>query len=114
MRLPNGYGNIHKLSGKHCKPWRARVTIGWDIGSGEAVQKYQTIGYYEKREEAIKALLDYNENLHSFDNLSITFAEVYEQWSTEHFQTVVMKTQKQWKASLGFIALKITTHPFEI
>lgn len=112
MRLPNGYGSVHKLSGKRRKPWRARVTIGWDIGSGEAVQKYQTIGYYEKREEAIKALSDYNENPYSFDNLSITFAEVYEHWSTEHFQTVVLKTQKQWESIFRLHCTEIHDTPF--
>lgn len=28
MRLPNGFGNVSKLSGKRRNPWRARKTVG--------------------------------------------------------------------------------------
>ena len=31
MRLPNGFGNVSKLSGKRRNPWRARKTSGWTI-----------------------------------------------------------------------------------
>ena len=31
MKLPNGYGSVHKLSGaKRRKPWRARITDGYE------------------------------------------------------------------------------------
>ena len=30
MKLPNGDGNVSKLSGKRRNPWRARKTIGWE------------------------------------------------------------------------------------
>lgn len=30
MRLPNGYGNVSKLSGNRRKPWRVRKTIGFE------------------------------------------------------------------------------------
>ena len=29
MKLPNGYGSVHKLKGKRRKPWRARITDGF-------------------------------------------------------------------------------------
>lgn len=30
MRLPNGYGSIHKLSGKRHRPWAVRITTQWN------------------------------------------------------------------------------------
>ena len=31
MKLPNGYGSVHKLSGaKRRKPWRVRITDGYE------------------------------------------------------------------------------------
>ena len=30
MKLPNGYGSVHKLNDKkRRKPWRARITTGY-------------------------------------------------------------------------------------
>jgi integrase len=90
MRLPNGYGNVSKLSGKRRKPWRARKTVGWDFDTttGKATQKYVTIGYYETRQLALQALSDYNKNPYDLDAASITFAEVYEKWSAKKFEDI--------------------------
>ena len=45
MRLPNGFGNVSKLSGKRRNPWRARKTSGWviDEKTKKAKQTYITI-----------------------------------------------------------------------
>ena len=59
MKLPNGYGSVIKLGGKQ-------------------VKKY--IGYYKTRQEAMKALADYNENPFDLATKKITFAEVFERW----------------------------------
>ena len=37
MKLPNGYGSVHKLSGKRCKPWRVRISAGY-IYNEEKIQ----------------------------------------------------------------------------
>lgn len=41
MKLPNGYGSVHKLKGKRRKPWRARITDGfvYDLVEDKQVQK---------------------------------------------------------------------------
>ena len=31
MRLPNGFGNVSKLPGNRRKPYRVRVTVGWEL-----------------------------------------------------------------------------------
>ena len=73
MRFPNGYGTVYKLSGKRRRPFIVRKTVEWD---DNGKQLFQTIGYYESKPLAIKALADYNENPYSLE-IEITFAELY-------------------------------------
>lgn len=77
IKLPNGYGSIHKLSGKRRKPWAVRLTIKYD-DNGKQIYKY--IGYYESRPAAIAALSDYNANPYDLSKRKLTYAEVYEKY----------------------------------
>lgn len=90
MRLPNGFGSVYKLSGKRRKPWVARKTIGWNnnIEKGTCYPIYKIIGYYENKKDALKALVEFNENPNIFDNTNITFKEVYEKWSDKKFENI--------------------------
>ena len=101
MKLPNGYGSVYKLSGNRRKPWAARVTDGWinDAKTKKSKQKYKFVGFYETRKEALKALADYNANPYNIDTANITFEEVYERWSGEHFPTVSDSNVKGYKAA---------------
>lgn len=47
MKLPNGYGNVVKLSGKRRKAYQVRKTVGWhyDEVKDKQVQDMITIGY---------------------------------------------------------------------
>ncbi len=88
MRLPNGYGNISKLSGNRRKPWRVRKTIGWDIVDDTLKQRYINIGYYATRKEAMIALAEYNENPYDIKASKVTLEEIYEKWSAEKYEEV--------------------------
>ena len=87
MRNPNGYGNISKLSGKRRRPFRARVTTGWELDEdkGKLKQLYKLIGYYKTRPEAMLALAEYHKNPFSIEQ-NVTFSELYEKWSEEKFR----------------------------
>ena len=85
MRLPNGYGSIYKLSGNRRKPWCVRKTTGWK-DNGQPI--YTFVGYYPTRQEALSALADYNKDPYDLQLSSVTFAELYERWSEEHFQKI--------------------------
>lgn len=39
MRLPNGFGNVSKLPGNRRKPYRVRVTIGWELDTETGINK---------------------------------------------------------------------------
>lgn len=89
MKLPNGFGNVSKLSGNRRKPWRARKTniyrwydrkqmtyldeipdtsdIMEKLEDGKTFrytykQTFVNVGYYATRTEAIQALSDYNKD----------------------------------------------------
>lgn len=96
MRLPNSFGSVYKLSGNRRNPWCARKTIGWK-DNGQPI--YQYIGYYPTRKDALTALTEYNQNPYDVQTSKITFAEVYEKWSEQHFSTISESNVKGYKAS---------------
>lgn len=101
MKMPNGYGSVYKLSGNRRKPWAARITDGWTIDkkTKKSKQRYKFVGFYETRKEALKGLADYNANPFNIDSANITFEEVYERWSDEHFPTISDSNAKGYKAA---------------
>lgn len=46
------------------------------------------LGYYTKKDEALIALSEYNSSPYDITREKITFAEVYDKWSNEHFKKV--------------------------
>ena len=101
MRLPNGFGNVSKLSGKRRNAWRARKTSGWTIDekTQKVKQTYITIGYYPTRQLALQALSEYNTNPYDLDANKITFAEVYEKWAEKKFEEISPSNINGYKAS---------------
>ena len=101
MKLPNGFGSIYKLSGARRKPWVARKTTGWTWN--EKKQKsfpvYQFVGYYLTRQDALTALSDYNKDPYDLHHDKITFGELYERWSDEHYPNVSLSNVQGYKAS---------------
>lgn len=120
MKNPNSYGNISKLSGNRRKPWRVRITKGWvyvnELGeqitnptqeqliSGEVKQKqvYSTLGCYATRTEAIKVLAEYNDDPYDLERSNLTFADVYDKWSDEHFNNIVPSAVRTWKSAYSY------------
>ena len=101
MKQPNGYGSVHKLSGKRRKPWRVRKTNGWVMNEDgtKLIQNYITIGYYETRQEALLALAEYNQNPYDIKSTTFTFSDVYEKWSAEHFEEICASAARTWKSA---------------
>lgn len=85
MRLPNKYGSVYKLSGNRRNPWAARKTTGWK-DNGQPI--YAFVGYYPTRADALTALADYNKDPYDLHLSTITFGELYDRWSSEHFQKI--------------------------
>ena len=103
MKLPNGYGGVVKLTGKRRNPYCARKTMGWKTTEdGKIKQLIVCIGYYPTREKALQALAAYNENPFDIRTNSITFSEVYERWSAEHFEEIVPSAVRTWKSAYNY------------
>lgn len=94
MRNANGYGSVHKLSGKRRKPWRVRVTKGW---SEDGKQLFENVGYCETRPEAMQLLARYNENPWDMNNQTITFANLFETWEKKFESVLTDKNLKGYR-----------------
>lgn len=77
MRNPNGYGSVHKLSGNRRKPWRVRLTTGFNE---QGKQQFINVGYAETRADAMQMLAKYHDNPWNTELNSLTFAKLYELW----------------------------------
>ncbi len=77
------------MPGNRRKPWAIRKTISWDLDENgtKVKRKFQYLGYYETKEEALIALSQYNKNPFEIQS-DITFAEVYEKWSEKKFEEI--------------------------
>lgn len=97
MRLPNGFGSVHKLTGNRRKPYRVRITVGWKMNhKREKKQQYKTIGYFKTKEEGLIALSNFNESPYKLENNNITFQKLYELWSNEHFKNIAPSSKRVW------------------
>ena len=95
MRLPNGFGNINKLTGNRRKPYRARLLDGY---TNDGKRIYKTLGYFEKYNDAYTALMDYHRNPYDIES-DITFAELFDKWSAVKFEKISPSNISSYKAS---------------
>ena len=87
MRNPNGYGALIKMPGNRRRPWRVRLTAGWEVTpEGKTKQLYHNLGYYATRKEAMQALAEYNQNPYDLASKKITFEYCYNAWSPKHYE----------------------------
>lgn len=86
MKLPNGYGSITKLKGNRRNPFLVRVTVGSSVDpdTGRLRLDRRVLGYFPNQAAARQALADYHSNPDSL-RPTVTFAEVFEEWSEEKF-----------------------------
>lgn len=104
MRLPNNYGGIVYLGEKRRRPYGARVTIGFEPkgeknGIMQYRQKYKYIGFFEKRTEAMEALVEFNKKPFDLNAKKTTFAEVYEEWSDKAFKDLSANSVRVYKTA---------------
>lgn len=104
MRLPNNYGGIVYLGENRRRPYGARVTIGFEPkgeknGIMQYRQKYRYIGFYEKRTQAMEALIEFNKKPYDLNAKKITFAEVYEEWSEKAFKDLSKNSVRVYKTA---------------
>ena len=106
MRMGNGDGCFYKVKEKRRKPWRVVVTtnVEYDKSKGKAIQKRKTIGYYATQKEAMEALTQYHKNPYDIDVDKITFSDIYNRWSAEHFEKIVPSATRTWKSAFSYFS----------
>lgn len=92
MKLPNGFGSIYKLKGNRRNPYMVVLTKGYVQVKSNIKREKMILGYYCTKKEALNALTNYHKNPYDIQTESITFAELYEKWSEEHFKKLNNKS----------------------
>lgn len=100
-RAGNGCGTIYKVADRKNKPYRAVATTGYELDpvTGRAKQKRVNIGYFHDLASARLALANHHKNPLGLDTEKLTFQDVYERWSDEHFPNISDSNAKGYKAA---------------
>ena len=102
--MGNGNGSVQKVKDRRRKPWKVVVTTGikFDEEKQKAKQVRKVIGYYPTQKEAMEALNNYLKNPYDIDANKITFAQLYDRWSDEHFEKIVPSAARTWKSAFSY------------
>ena len=85
-KLPNGFGQITKISGKFLrKPYRAMVTVGKTSEGEPIVKPLKPTAYFATYNEAYSALVEHQKNPYDVSQ-DMTMNELYERWKEDHFK----------------------------
>ncbi len=98
MKNPNGFGSVEKLPGRRRRPYRVRLTSGWELNmeTRKARQIRTNIGYYPTRRSALEALAHYNENpLGGMAKLK----DIYEEWSSRQFPKLSESSRRGYRSA---------------
>lgn len=91
----NGQGTAYKMpSGK----WRAEITTGWEkMPDGKKKRHCLTKSGFKTKREALDYIRELREG--ASVNPSITFSQLYDKWSKEHFPKVSKDMENGYKAA---------------
>ena len=87
MRLPNGFGSITEIKGRHLRnPFRVRVCVGKTQQGKPILSALKPKSMFRTYNEAYNALAEYNRNPYDLDN-DLTVQELYDKWTESYFTT---------------------------
>lgn len=87
MRRANGSGSIIKMKGgKRRKPYRVRVTVGWELNeeTGKAKQIIKDLGTFETQAKAREALQAYLGCPYDLSAAQMSMSELFKAWYEEY------------------------------
>lgn len=89
------------------KPYRARITVGWDLDeqTGRVKQIFRDLGSYRTKGEASRALAEYLKNPYDLDNKNITFSQLYEKWYEDFMTEEHISHKYRIKAAYNYCSL---------
>ena len=94
------------MPGNRRKPYRVRITDGWDTDpeTGRSKQVYRTIGYFATYQEASIALAKYHQNPLSLEP-ETTFEEIYRRWSAEKYEHASRSTVASYTSAYNAVPM---------
>lgn len=108
MKLPQGVGQVYKLSGARRNPYIVRKTIGFTEVNGKKKQVIKTIGYARTYQEGFTLLMSYNNDLQVTESKpsivvvpesKFKFEQIYEMWSKDFYATATINTVRGYTAA---------------
>lgn len=94
-RKPNGYGSIQKLSGNRLKSYAVYTPYVRKDGK----KAREIIGYFERYEEADRALAQWN--LSRGTKTNYTLKQLYDEWSIKAYKSIAKQTADSYKAAFN-------------
>lgn len=83
-RLPNGFGQITKISGRNLRnPYRVMITVGKDDLGRPIAKLLKPVAYFPTYNAAYEALSEYNKDPYNIAR-SITMDEMFNDWLADH------------------------------
>lgn len=83
-RLPNGFGQITKISGRNLRnPYRVMITVGKDDLGRPIAKLLKPVAYFSTYNAAYEALSEYNKDPYDITR-SITMDEMFHDWLADH------------------------------
>ena len=102
LRLPNGFGQITKITSKPMRnPYRVMVTVGKSPTGRPICKLLKPKAYFPTYTAAYSALVKYNQNPYDLSE-GTTMLELFEKWFEEHFPenakpNTIAYTKTIWK-----------------
>lgn len=79
MRNPNGYGSVVNLGKGRRRPFGVRITRSYKVADdGTFKQKYEWLGYFRTKREAVQFLAKFNEKQRPIGYEKVTFEQAWE------------------------------------
>jgi len=93
----NGSGCVHALSGNRKNPFEALVTTGYEFNEITLRRKQiqKSIGYFPSVDAAGDALDNYFENPYDIDVDTLTFKDVYDEWSKRYYNEIINRSTER-------------------
>lgn len=112
-RLPNGFGQITEIKGRHLRnPFRVMVCVGKNDEGKPVSKPLRPTAYFPTYNDAYTALLEYHKNPYDLDK-DICVSELYERWFEEYKKdetrsdSIITQTKSAWAYASTIYDMKI-------
>lgn len=99
LKRPNGAGSVYYLGDRRKRPWVAVITR-----YNDNVRETITIGYYEQKTDALRAL-DITTARGVSDRYNWTLEDIYNDWAPRHFAKLTKNGIDGYKSAWNYLSM---------